>query len=196
MRIPRDRSWSSRWRTRAWILDCEHKASLYARAGVLDYWIVNIGESTLPSSRGPSPSRALRQAPCRDPGSWTRRDGLRCCGARGSDRGGAPLSLTRPTHARSGDPGRDGGRRHGTGAVCAMTARRERCRAKSFAAPAPRLADRVKDRRPGPGSISGPGRLFGRGTERPRYFSASTPAWPIWASCWEVTPETPIPPTI
>ena len=28
------------------------------------------------------------------------------------------------------------------------------------------------------------------------YFSASMPAWAIWASCCEVTPETPMPPMI
>ena len=37
-------------------LDREPKASLYARAGVPDYWIVNIGESTLEVSRRPVPS--------------------------------------------------------------------------------------------------------------------------------------------
>ena len=37
-------------------LDREHKASLYARAGVLDYWIVNIGESTLEVHRQPVPA--------------------------------------------------------------------------------------------------------------------------------------------
>ena len=37
-------------------LDREHKASLYARAHVLDYWIVNIGESTLEVHRRPVPS--------------------------------------------------------------------------------------------------------------------------------------------
>src|SRR4029453_11444890 len=28
------------------------------------------------------------------------------------------------------------------------------------------------------------------------YFIASMPAWAIWASCWEVTPETPTEPMI
>ncbi len=37
-------------------LDREHKASLYARAGVPDYWILNIGESILEVYRRPVPS--------------------------------------------------------------------------------------------------------------------------------------------
>lgn len=37
-------------------LDREHKLSLYARAGVPDYWIVNIGEGILEVYRRPVPS--------------------------------------------------------------------------------------------------------------------------------------------
>src|SRR5262249_39052217 len=45
-------------------------------------------------------------------------------------------------------------------------------------------------------------RWVGRGTspcptgERANYFRASAPAWAIWASCWDVTPETPMAPMI
>ena len=37
-------------------LDREHKASLYARAGVPDYWIVNVAENVLEVHRRPVPS--------------------------------------------------------------------------------------------------------------------------------------------
>ena len=39
-------------------LEREHKAGLYARAGVAEYWIVNIGDSDLEVYRRPAPSAA------------------------------------------------------------------------------------------------------------------------------------------
>lgn len=39
-------------------LEREHKVGLYARAGVAEYWIVNIGESNLEVYRRPAPSPA------------------------------------------------------------------------------------------------------------------------------------------
>lgn len=38
--------------------DREHKGSLYARAGIADYWIVNIPDRRLEAYRGPVPDRA------------------------------------------------------------------------------------------------------------------------------------------
>jgi len=39
-------------------MDREHKGSLYARAGLLDYWIVNLVDGALEVYRGPSPDPA------------------------------------------------------------------------------------------------------------------------------------------
>jgi len=39
-------------------LDREHKGSLYARAGIADYWIVNLVDGALEVYRGPSPDPA------------------------------------------------------------------------------------------------------------------------------------------
>ena len=41
-----------------------------------------------------------------------------------------------------------------------------------------------------------PRRLGQPGALRTAYFMLSIPAWAIWASCWDVTPETPTPPMI
>lgn len=39
-------------------LDRGHKGSLYARAGIADYWIVNLADQTLEVSRDPIPDPA------------------------------------------------------------------------------------------------------------------------------------------
>lgn len=41
-------------------IDRRHKGSLYARAGISDYWIVNLPEAVLEVYRGPAPSVSAR----------------------------------------------------------------------------------------------------------------------------------------
>jgi Uma2 family endonuclease len=50
-------SWS-RSRTRAWPFDRERKGSLYARARLREYWIVNLVDQVLEVYREPAPDAA------------------------------------------------------------------------------------------------------------------------------------------